>query len=87
MKNVKKVFKMFSDLAERRIVGTLISALPGQLKSILTEVEVEQFACRIYARLVSDGIIASITIDSATQNKDSTVRRSLAKTKKLSSWK
>ncbi|CAK9830261.1 Protein cappuccino [Anthophora retusa] len=60
-----------SPLFERRIVRTLIAALPEQLKSILTEIEVEQFASRIYSKLVSDGIIGSITIDSATQNKES----------------
>ena len=59
-----------STLSERRIVGTLISALPDQLKSILTDAEVEQFASRIYSSLVSDGIIGSITIDGVARNKD-----------------
>lgn len=53
----------------------MISALPEQLKSILTETEVEQFASRIYSKLVSDGIIGSITIESVARNKEFSVRR------------
>lgn len=66
----RKHLDISSTLSERRIVGTLISALPDQLKSILTEAEVEQFASRIYSSLVSDGIIGSITIDGVARNKD-----------------
>ncbi|XP_076226834.1 uncharacterized protein LOC116432389 [Nomia melanderi] len=56
--------------AEKRIVDTLISVLPEQLKSRLTEAEVEQFATRLYSRLHSDGLFGSINFDSATQNKE-----------------
>lgn len=69
-KRSESIQVLSSILSERRIVGTLISALPDQLKSILTEAEVEQFASRIYSSLVSDGIIGSITIDGVARNKD-----------------
>nr|XP_031845029.1 formin-2 [Nomia melanderi] len=55
---------------KKRIVDTLISVLPEQLKSRLTEAEVEQFATRLYSRLHSDGLFGSINFDSATQNKE-----------------
>ncbi|XP_076654963.1 uncharacterized protein LOC143360204 [Halictus rubicundus] len=49
--------------AERRIVETLISVLPEQLKSRLTEEEIEQFATRLCSRLHADGLLGSITFE------------------------
>ncbi|XP_054002772.1 formin-2-like isoform X2 [Hylaeus anthracinus] len=59
-----------SPLTERRLVDTLISALPEHLKSRLTENEVEQFASRLFSRLVSDGLLDAITLDSRVENKE-----------------
>lgn len=55
-------------------MDTLISVLPEQLKSRLTEAEVEQFATRLYSRLHSDGLFGSINFDSGKENKETTVR-------------
>lgn len=62
------------DLAERRLVNSLISALPEQLKWRLTKAETEQFASRLISRLISDGLLNSITLDSVAQSKDVEVR-------------
>ncbi|XP_043251094.1 formin-2-like isoform X1 [Colletes gigas] len=59
-----------SPLTERRLVDTLISALPEHLKSRLTEDEVEQFASRLFSKLVSDGLLDAITLDGGTQDKE-----------------
>lgn len=67
---MKRVF----DLSERQLVDSLITALSEHLKSTLTDAELEQFASRIYSRLVSDGVLGSTTVDTAT-HKESTVGR------------
>ncbi|XP_033327043.2 uncharacterized protein LOC117220812 [Megalopta genalis] len=72
-KNQKSEPSPLPPQAERRIVDTLISVLPEQLKSRLTVEEIEQFATRLCSRLHADGLLGSISFDERTPSKEISV--------------
>lgn len=59
---------------EQRLVKLLVSGLPEQLKSRLSEEELEQFASSLISRLISDGLLNSITPDGVAESKEIAVR-------------
>ncbi|XP_015436894.1 PREDICTED: formin-2-like isoform X2 [Dufourea novaeangliae] len=59
-------------LTENRVIVTLISTLPEQIRSRLTEAEIQQFATSLYSRLYSDGLLGTIALDDEPESKNDT---------------